>query len=113
MSYIVQFVIGGMILVAASLLSQSKYLFLSGVITLLPVMTLINVSLQLKNMNLNEFQTTQKSAVFGALGAVILVAGIFLLTHWVKPLHAVIGASCIYLFYMAGYLILFSDKVSA
>lgn len=113
MSYLVQFAIGGSILVLASLLSKSKYLFLSGVITLLPIMTLINISLQMKNMNLAEFRITQKNAIFGAFGAVILMGSIFLLSNWVKPLYAVIGASMIYICYMVGYMCFISQKLSA
>ncbi|MEK4029410.1 GlpM family protein [Pseudobacillus sp. FSL P4-0506] len=112
MSYVVQFAIGGSILVLASLLSKSKYLFLSGVITLLPIMTLINISLQMKNMNLTEFRMTQKNAIVGAFGAVILMSSIFLLSNWVKPLYAVIGASVIYVGYMVGYMCFISQKLS-
>ena len=100
MSYIVQFMIGGLVMVLASLLSKSKYLFLSGVITLLPIMTLINISLQMKNMSSLDFRITQKNAIFGAFGAVILIGGIYVLSNWVKPLHAVLGAFTIYLLYM-------------
>jgi uncharacterized membrane protein (GlpM family) len=76
--YILQFILGGTIMVCASLLSKSKYLFLSGIITLLPIMTLVNIYLQTKNMNVMDFRITQKNAVFGAFGAVILIGGIFL-----------------------------------
>ncbi|MED3434866.1 hypothetical protein P4421_04190 [Bacillus velezensis] len=48
MSFLIQFFIGGTVMVAAAYLSKSKYLFLSGVITLLPIMTLLNIHLQLK-----------------------------------------------------------------
>lgn len=78
MSYIVQFMIGGLVMVSASLLSKSKYLFLSGVITLLPIMTLINISLRMKNMSALDFRIAQKNAIFGALGAVILIGGIYI-----------------------------------
>jgi len=111
-SYIVQFLIGGIVMVAASLLSKSKYLFLSGVITLLPIMTLINISLQMKNMNLADFRMTQKSAIFGAFGAVILIGGIFLLTQWVKPVYAVVGAFGIYILYMTGCLYFVSQETN-
>ncbi|MGO0060832.1 GlpM family protein [Brevibacillus fluminis] len=102
MGYIVQFIIGGTILVCASLLSKSKYLFLSGVITLLPIMTLINVSLQSKNMSMADFRITQKNAIMGAFGAVIFISSIYLLTKWMKPSEAVISAVVIYILYMAG-----------
>lgn len=100
--YILQFIIGGTILVCASLLSKSKYLFLSGIITLLPIMTLINVSLQMKNMSFVDFRITQKNAIFGAFGAVIFISSIYLLTKWFKPSEAVIGAVIIYIIYMIG-----------
>ncbi len=100
--YILQFVLGGTIMVCASLLSKSKYLFLSGIITLLPIMTLVNISLQMKNMNVLDFRITQKSAIFGALGVVLFMSSIFLLTNWLKPLHAVICAIVVYVLYMVG-----------
>lgn len=102
MGYILQFIIGGTILVCASLLSKSKYLFLSGIITLLPIMTLINVSLQMKNMSIVDFRITQKNAIFGAFGAVIFISSIYLLTKWFEPSDAVIGAVIIYIVYMIG-----------
>ena len=94
------------------MLSKSKYLFLSGVITLLPIMTLINISLQMKNMSFADFRLTQKNAIFGAVGAVILIGSIFLLTNWFKPLYAVTGAFIIYVFYMIGYMYFISQKIS-
>ncbi|MGE5702383.1 MAG: GlpM family protein [Clostridia bacterium] len=108
MGYILQFIIGGTILVCASLLSKSKYLFLSGIITLLPIMTLINVSLQSKNMSIGDFRITQRNAIIGAFGAVIFISSIYLLTKWVKPSDAVIGAVFIYIVYMVGSTYLFT-----
>lgn len=102
MGYILQFLLGGTIMVCASLLSKSKYLFLSGIITLLPIMTLVNIHLQMKNMNIMNFRITQKNAIFGSFGAVILISVIFILTHWIKPTYAVIGAFIIYILYMLG-----------
>lgn len=102
MGYILQFLLGGTIMVCASLLSKSKYLFLSGVITLLPIMTLVNIYLQMKNMNVTDFRITQKNAIFGSVGAVILIGVIFTLTNWFKPLYAVAFAFIIYIFYMVG-----------
>lgn len=112
MGYILQFVIGGTVMVLALLLSKSKYLFLSGVITLLPIMTLVNISLQMKNMSFIDFRMTQKNAVFGAFGAVILISTIFLLTNWLKPFHAVIGAVAIYALYMIGCMWFLSQETS-
>jgi uncharacterized membrane protein (GlpM family) len=101
-SYILQFIIGGTILVSASMLSKSKYLFLSGVITLLPIMTLININLQMHNMDISNFRITQRNAIFGAFGAVVLTSSIFILTKWFKPPHAVLFAVIIYILYMIG-----------
>nr|WP_232321934.1 hypothetical protein [Bacillus velezensis] len=60
MGFLIQFFIGGTVMVAAAYLSKSKYLFLSGVITLLPIMTLLNIHLQLKNMSPDDFRAAQK-----------------------------------------------------
>ena len=108
MGYVFQFILGGTIMVCASLLSKSRYLFLSGIITLLPIMTLVNLHLQMKNMDLMDFRITQKNAVSGAFGAVILVGAIFLLTNWLKPLHAILCAVVIYIIYMIGCKFLLS-----
>jgi uncharacterized membrane protein (GlpM family) len=108
MGYLLQFILGGTIMVCASLLSKSKYLFLSGIITLLPIMTLVNIYLQMNNMTISNFRITQKNAIFGAFGAVILIGAIFLLTQWLKPLHAVFFALIIYLIYMLGCKIFLS-----
>ena len=102
MAYILHFFLGGTIMVCASLLSKSRYLFLSGIITLLPIMTLVNIQLQMRNMNIKDFRLTQKSAIFGSFGAVILISLIFILTNWFKPLYAVICAFIIYSLYMVG-----------
>lgn len=50
MLYFLYFLVGGTIMVLALLLSQSKYLFLSGIITALPILTFINMGMQMKNM---------------------------------------------------------------
>jgi len=100
--YVLQFIIGGLILVSASMLSKSKYLFLSGIITLLPIMTLININLQIHHMDKMNFRITQKNAIFGAFGAVILVSSIYILTKWFKPSYSIICALIIYVLYMIG-----------
>ncbi|WP_416653996.1 GlpM family protein [Bacillus amyloliquefaciens] len=100
MSFLIQFFIGGTVMVAAAFLSKSKYLFLSGVITLLPIMTLLNIQLQLKNMSADDFRAAQKNGIFGAFGAVIFISSIFILTNWFKGSHSVIGAFLIYICYM-------------
>ncbi|UGW84804.1 hypothetical protein LT232_01355 [Bacillus velezensis] len=60
MGFLIQFFIGGTVMVAAAYLSKSKYLFLSGVITLLPIMTLLNIHLQLKKYERRRFQSRSK-----------------------------------------------------
>jgi uncharacterized membrane protein (GlpM family) len=100
--YILQFIIGGTILVSASMLSKSKYLFLSGIITLLPIMTLININLQIHNMSIGDFRITQKNAIFGAFGVFIFISCIYILTKWFKPPYAVLCAVIIYILYMIG-----------
>lgn len=98
--YVLQFILGGSIMVCASLLSKSKYLFLSGIITLLPIMTLMNLYLQTHNMSIKDFRITQKNAIFGSIGVVVFIGCIFLLTNWLKPIHAVLCALTIYVIYM-------------
>lgn len=108
MGYVLQFILGGTIMLCASLLSKSKYLFLSGIITLLPIMTLVNIYLQMNNMSIKNFRLTQKNAIFGSIGVVIFIGLIFLFTNWLKPLHAVLCALAIYVVYMVGCKFLLS-----
>lgn len=89
-------------MVLASLLSQSKYLFLSGVITALPILTLINMWLQMKNMEEGTFHLVQKNTVFGAIGLVLFTTLVLTFTNWFKPGVAVLAALCIYAVYMVG-----------
>lgn len=102
MGYVIQFIIGGSVMLFAALLSQSKYLFLSGIITLLPILTLLNLRLQLKNMSTEDFHETQKNGIFGAIGMVILIVGIYVLSGYMKPSTAVIVGVCVYVIYMFG-----------
>ncbi|MCL1631968.1 GlpM family protein [Sporolactobacillus sp. CPB3-1] len=99
--YIIKFIIGGTIFVLMSYFSKSKILFLSGVITFIPVMTLINMGLQIRHMNVEEFRTTEFDGIFGAFGAVVLIFSVFFLTNWLRPVNAVILSAGIYLIYMA------------
>lgn len=55
MLYFLYFLVGDTIMVLALLLSQSKYLFLSGIITALPILTFINMGMQMKNMKEDTF----------------------------------------------------------
>lgn len=100
MLYLVYFFVGGTIMVVALLLSQSKYLFLSGIITALPILTLINMGMQMKNMKADTFHTVLQNTVFGAVGMLLFTVLAFLLTNWYKPGIAVMGALVIYALFM-------------
>ncbi|WP_379969787.1 hypothetical protein [Ectobacillus sp. sgz5001026] len=107
--YVSKFIIGGCILALATYFSKSKNIFLSGVITILPIMTLANLILQTKFLNKNEFQSAQKAGIFGAFGAVLFLFSVFLLAYWMKPLYAILLAICIYIVYfLVGRLLLFA-----
>ncbi|MDD9149815.1 MULTISPECIES: GlpM family protein [unclassified Sporolactobacillus] len=95
-----KFIIGGTLFVLMSYFSKSKFLFLSGVITFIPVMTLINMRMQMKYMDLKEFRATEFNAVFGAVGAVVLILSVFILTNWFKPVYAAFIAAVLYIIYM-------------
>lgn len=84
----------------AAMLSQSKYLFLSGIITLLPILTLINLRFQLINMSSEDFHITQRHAIVGAVGMVVLIVCIYILSGFMKPVMAVILGVCLYVVYM-------------
>lgn len=100
MLYLVYFFVGGIIMVLALLLSQSKYLFLSGIITALPILTLINMGMQMKNMKADTFHSVLQNTVLGAVGMLLFTVLAFLLTNWYKPSIAVIGALLIYAIFM-------------
>lgn len=100
LDYGLKFIIGGTIFVLMSYFSKSKYLFLSGVITFIPIMTLINMRLQMKYMDLEEFRSTEFNAIFGAFGAVVLILSVFILTNWIKPVYAALISVALYIIYM-------------
>lgn len=100
MGYVLQFIIGGSVMLLAAMLSKSKYLFLSGIITLLPILTLINLRFQLKNMSSEIFHETQRHAIIGAVGMVVLIVCIYILSGFMKPVVAVIVGVCLYVVYM-------------
>lgn len=94
------FLVGGTIMVLALLLSQSKYLFLSGIITALPILTLINMGMQMKNMKEDTFHIVLQNTVFGAVGMLLFTALTFLLTSWFKPGISVMSALATYALFM-------------
>lgn len=100
MLYIAQFIIGGTVMVLASFLSQSKHLYLSSIITLLPIMTLLNLRLQIKNMTPETFHHIQANAIYGAIGMILFTVCIFVLSNYIKPSSAVLLALSIYLVFM-------------
>ncbi|MGA3675900.1 hypothetical protein [Lysinibacillus agricola] len=100
MLYILYFIVGGSIMVLALLLSQSKYLFLSGIITALPILTLINMGMQMKNMREDTFHSVLQNTVFGAVGMLLFTVLAFLLTYWFKPSISVISALAVYAVFM-------------
>lgn len=96
MLYFLYFLVGGTIMVLALLLSQSKYLFLSGIITALPILTLINMGMQMKNMKEDTFHTVLQNTVFGAVGMLLFTV----LTSWFKPGISVMSALAVYAIFM-------------
>lgn len=64
MLYFLYFIVGGTIMVLALLLRHSKYLFLSGIITALPILTLINMGMQMKNKKEDTFHIVIQNTVF-------------------------------------------------
>ena len=100
MLYILYFIVGGTIMVLALLLSQSKYLFLPGIITALPILTLINMGMQMKNMKEDTFHSVLQNTVFGAVGMLLFTVLAFLLTIWFKPSISVISSLVVYAVFM-------------
>ncbi len=100
MLYFLYFIVGGSIMVLALLLSQSKYLFLSGIITALPILTLINMGMQMKNMKEDTFHSVLQNTVFGAVGMLLFTVLAFLLTSWFKPSISVASALVVYAVFM-------------
>ncbi|KOP69750.1 hypothetical protein AMS59_22840 [Lysinibacillus sp. FJAT-14745] len=100
MLYFLYFIVGGTIMVIALLLSQSKYLFLSGIITALPILTLINMGMQMKNMKEDTFHSVLQNTVFGAVGMLLFTVLAFVLTNWFKPSISVISSLAVYAVFM-------------
>lgn len=99
MDYFFKFLLGGTILVLASYFSKSKNLFLAGIITTLPIMTLVNMTLQVKLLNGSEFQQAQKNGIFGALGLALFILSCYLLSSWFKPVYAIAISIPVYFLY--------------
>ncbi|WNC17378.1 DUF3147 family protein [Brevibacillus brevis] len=97
LDYLIKFIMGGAIVVLATYFSKTKNIFLSGIITTLPIITLLNMMLQIKYMNAQEFHLAQKSGILGAIGLVLFIASCYVLTNWVKPSYA-IGFGIVILF---------------
>lgn len=101
--YVSKFIIGGCILAIATYFSRSKSLFLSGIITTLPLMTLANMTLQMKFMNPKEFHVSQKSGIFGSIGLLLFIFSVFFMTNWIKPVYAVLLSLLVYITYFVLY----------
>ncbi|AMO85604.1 putative membrane protein required for alginate biosynthesis [Solibacillus isronensis B3W22] len=100
MFYIIQFILGGTVMLLASWLSKSNLHFLSGIITLLPILTLLNMRLQMKNMTEDTFHIVQQNAIFGAVGMVLFTVLVFYLSGLWKPSYAILGALSVYIVFM-------------
>lgn len=100
MFYVIQFILGGTVMLLASWLSKSNLHFLSGIITLLPILTLLNMRLQVKNMTEETFHIVQQNAIFGAVGMVLFTVLVFYFSGLWKPGYAILGALSIYIIFM-------------
>jgi len=103
LDYVIKFIVGGSIVVLATYLSKTKNIFLSGIITTLPIITLLNMTLQIKYMNDQEFHLAQKSGILGAVGLALFIASCYVLTVWVKPVFAILFAILILFLYFWMY----------
>ncbi|MED4581280.1 DUF3147 family protein [Brevibacillus choshinensis] len=101
--YLIKFIVGGSVVVLATYFSKTKNIFLSGIITTLPIITLLNMMLQIKYLNTQEFHLAQKSGILGAIGLVLFVSSCYVLTTWVKPTYAILFAILILLLYFWMY----------
>ena len=98
--YVIQFIIGGTVMLLASWLSRSNLHYLSAIITLLPILTLLNMRLQMKAMADETFHIVQQNAIFGAIGMVLFTSLVFYFSSMWKPGQAVFGALAIYAMFM-------------
>ena len=100
MFYVTQFIVGGSVMLLASWLSRSNLHFLSGIITLLPILTLVNMRLQMRNMNDETFHLVQMNAIYGAIGMVLFTGLVFYFSTFWKPGLSVVAALAIYAVFM-------------
>ncbi|MFP3388133.1 DUF3147 family protein [Brevibacillus sp. SIMBA_040] len=103
LDYVVKFILGGTVVVIATYFSKTKNIFLSGIITTLPIVTLLNMMLQIKYMNSQEFHSAQKSGILGAIGLVLFISTCYVLTTWVKPIYAIAFALVTLFLYFGMY----------
>lgn len=61
------------------------YFLVGGIITALPILTLINKGMQMKNRKEDTFHTVLQNTVFGVVGILLFTMLAFLLTSWFKP----------------------------
>lgn len=100
MFYVTQFIVGGTVMLLATWLSRSNLHFLSGIITLLPILTLINMRLQMKNMTDETFHLVQMNAIYGAIGMVLFTSLVFYFSTKWNPGQAILTALAIYVVFM-------------
>lgn len=98
--YIIQFILGGLVMMLAAWLSHSNLHFLSGIITLLPILTLLNMRLQIQNMTDETFHIVQQNAIAGAVGMIIFTSFVYYFSSMWKPGQAIFGALAIYAVFM-------------
>lgn len=73
-----------------------------GIITALPILTLINMGMQMKNMKASTFHTVLQNTVFGAIGMLVFTVLAFLLTNWFKPGISLMSALVVYAIMFSG-----------
>lgn len=98
--YLLKFLVGGTILALATYFGKSKDLFWAGIITTIPLMTIANMTLQMRLLDPSEFRAAQRSGIFGALGLFCFIGMVYLLTQWLKPPLALLLSVALYLGYL-------------
>lgn len=100
LDYLFKFLVGGTILTLATYFGKSKNLFWAGIITTIPLMTIANMTLQIRLLDARDFREAQRSGIFGALGLCFFIGMVYLLTHWMKPPLALLLSIALYLGYL-------------